>query len=160
MPHEIYLAHDVLLAFGAGATIQVEFELGTEGSEPVSMIWEYWDGQVWRAFRPFGEDASDSRDATNGLTRSGVVTLQAECGKSEKTAVNGIQAYWIRARLDKPLPPDPARALALVDRIRVRSVMERVPTAGTCSSTPPREKSHRLRNREDVRWQPATGVYS
>ena len=127
VPHEIYLAHDVLLAFGAGATIQIEFELGTAGSEPVSMVWEYWDGQVWRSFRPFGEDASDSRDATGGLTRSGVVTLQAECGKSEKTAVDGIEAYWIRARLDEPLPPDPARVLALVDRIRVRSVMERPP---------------------------------
>ena len=125
VPHEIYLAHDVLLAFGAGATIQIEFELGTPGSEPVSMVWEYWDGQVWRSFRPFGEDASDSRDATGGLTRSGVVTLQAECGKSEKTAVDGIEAYWIRARLDEPLSPDPARVLALVDRIRVRSVMER-----------------------------------
>jgi hypothetical protein len=53
------------------------------------------------------------------------VTLQAECGTSEKTAVNGVEAYWIRARVDEPLPPDPARVLALVDRIRVRSVIER-----------------------------------
>ena len=127
VPHEIYLAHDVLLAFGAGATIQVQFELATPGSDAVSMIWEYWDGEVWRAFRAFGDDASDSTDATAGLTRSGVVTLQAECGKSEKTSVNGVEAYWIRARLDKPLPPDPARVLALVDRIRIRSVMERPP---------------------------------
>ena len=125
VPHELYLGHDVLLAFGAGAALQVEFELATAGSEPVSMLWEYWDGNAWRPFRPFGEDSSDSRDATNGLTPSGIVTLRAECGKSEKAVVNGIGAYWIRARLDKPLPPDPSRVLALVDRIRLRSVMER-----------------------------------
>jgi Baseplate J-like protein len=125
VPHEIYLAHDTLLAFGAGATIQVEFDLGTAGSEPVSMVWEYWDGQIWQPFKPFGNAASDSRDATDGLTRSGVITLHAACGKSQKTVVNRVEAYWIRARLDKPLPPNPARVLATVDRIRVRSVMER-----------------------------------
>src|SRR5262249_42175224 len=35
--------------------------------------------------------------------------------------VPGIKAHWIRGRLDQPLPPDPARGLPLLDRLRVRT---------------------------------------
>jgi hypothetical protein len=126
VPHELYLAHDVLLSFASGATIEVEFELTTPGSAPLAIAWEYWDGQTWRPFAPFDPaNATVSHDGTNGLTRSGIVTLEADCGKSAKTTIVGIDAFWIRGRLDQPLPPDPARVLPVVDRIRLRTVTTR-----------------------------------
>ena len=126
VPHELYLAHDTLLAFAAGATVEVELELSTAGSAGLRTAWEHWDGQAWRSFAGFGAGgASGSVDGTSGLTRSGVITLRAVCGKSVPTAVGGIAAHWVRARLDEPLPPDPARVLPAVDRIRLRTVIER-----------------------------------
>lgn len=125
VPHEFYLSHDTLLAFEGKATIEIEFELSTPGSEPLAIQWEYWDGEVWQPFRDFDSaDESASRDGTDGLTRSGIITLRAECGRSEKTTVNGIDADWLRGRLNRPLAPDPARVLAEIDRIRIRSVLK------------------------------------
>jgi hypothetical protein len=93
--------------------------------EPLAIQWEYWDGQVWQSFREFDSaDESASRDGTDGLTRSGVITLRAECGQSEKITVNGIEAYWLRGRASQPLPPDPARVLAEIDRVRIHSVLK------------------------------------
>jgi hypothetical protein len=126
VPHEIFIAHDTVLAFAGVATVEIEFELSTPGSAPLEIAWEHWDGQAWRPFKPFNvTDGSASEDGTAGLTRSGVVKLRAECGASQKTKVNGIEAHWVRGRLEQPLPPDPARVLPEVDRIRVRSAIER-----------------------------------
>lgn len=125
VPHEVYLSHDTLLAFAGKSTVEIEFELSTPGSEPLAIQWEYWDGQGWQLFREFDPtDESASRDGTDGLTRSGVITLRAECGRSEKITINGIEAYWLRGRLNRPLPPDPARVLAEIDRVRIRSVLK------------------------------------
>ncbi len=115
--HEIYLAHDTALAFAGSTTIEVEFELAVPSSEALAVVWESWDGQAWRAFQ--------SADGTAGFTRGGIVQLTAECGKSEARDVQGIRAHWIRGRLAQPLPPDPARRLPLVERIRLRMVSAR-----------------------------------
>jgi hypothetical protein len=124
VPHELYIAHDTLLAFAGKATIEIEFELSTLGSEPLMINWQYWDGQVWQSFREFAStDESASREGTEGLTRSGVVTLRAECSHSEKKTIKGIETYWVRGILIRPLPPDPARVLAEIDRIRIRSLL-------------------------------------
>ncbi len=123
--HAIYLAHDTVFALSGMATVDLEIELAQAGNSPLPIVWEHWDGQAWRAFAPF--DAADqtmSQDRTAGLTTSGIVTLVAECGKSVKTQVNGIEAQWIRGRLDHPLPPDPDRVLPTIDRIRLRSVIK------------------------------------
>jgi hypothetical protein len=97
VPHELYLAHDTLLAFAAGATAEVELELSTAGSAALRTAWEHWDGQAWRSFAGFGAGgASGSVDGTIGLTRSGVITLRAVCGESVPTAVGGIAAHWLR----------------------------------------------------------------
>jgi len=124
--HEFYLAHQTLFAFNSGATIEIEFHLNTPASQPLKLAWEHWDGQAWRQFKPFdSRDQRASQDGTAGLTRSGVIALRAECGKSEQTTVKGLAAYWVRARLDQPLPPDPSVVLPVVDRIRLRSFIER-----------------------------------
>ena len=125
IPHVLYLANDTLFAFSGTTTIQIEFELATPGSLPLTVAWEFWDGQVWRPFAPFDPklDSTPSVDGTGGFTRSGVITLQAQCGKSASTSVQGIKGYWIRGRLDQPLPPSPTRVLPQVQRIRIRTVL-------------------------------------
>src|SRR5215469_12812501 len=117
--HELYLSHPIVLAFAAKTIVEVELELAAAGSAPLNWIWESWDAQAWRSFHEFDVlDPNASHDGTAGLTRSGVVRLKAECGDSATTTVCGINGYWIRARLDQALPPDPARVLASADRIR------------------------------------------
>ncbi len=129
VPHELYLAHDTLFAFAGEATIEIEFELSTPGSVPLTIVWEYWDGQVWRPFKASDRtDPTASQDGTDGLSHSGVITLRAECGQAEKTTVKGIDAHWVRGRLDQVLAPDPAHVIPMVDRIRVRSAIDRAAT--------------------------------
>jgi hypothetical protein len=126
VPHECYLAHQTLFAFAGESTLQLEVELATGGSSPLAISWEYWDGQVWQPFSGFDStDRNASADGTNGLMRSGVVTLRAECGESAKRKVHGIDGYWVRGRLRESLPPDQSRVLPLIDRIGLRTSIER-----------------------------------
>jgi hypothetical protein len=124
--HEIYLAHDTLLAFDGNATVEVEFELSLPAGAPLPIRWEHFDGQAWRTFAGFDPaDVSSSQDGTAGLSRSGIVALRAVCGDSKATRVSGIESCWLRGCLDQPLPPDPAFALPQVDRIQLRAVLDR-----------------------------------
>lgn len=127
VPHELYLAHDAYFALSGQATVELQFELARPGSEPLSIAWEYWDGEVWRGFKAFVEPAEatdgDSLDGTEGLTRSGIVRLVADCAETEKTTVNGLESYWLRGRLTTPLPPRPERGLPMVNRIAVNTVI-------------------------------------
>jgi hypothetical protein len=128
-PHHLYLAHDTLLALAGRARVEVEFELSQPISEPLDIVWEYWDGKVWRGFlrqRPeCAELGAEKLDATNGLTRSGKLRLESECAEAAKTAVNGIEGFWIRGRLDEPLPPDPGQILPEISQLRLATVIER-----------------------------------
>lgn len=127
VPHELYLAHDSYFALAGAATVALQFELARPGSEPLSLAWEYWDGEVWRGFKDFVDPGAatdeDSLDGTEGLTRSGIIRLAADCAETEKTVVNGVESYWLRARLTTPLPPAPGRALPTVDRIGVSTII-------------------------------------
>jgi hypothetical protein len=123
-PHVLYLAHDTLLAFAGKSTVKVQFDLTTVSNEILDIVWEYWDGQVWREFRNMrpdcGGEQAEEYDATAGLTRSGrSFTLRTDCAQTAKTAVNDIQAFWIRGRLKQPLPLDPTRVLPRVDWIKL-----------------------------------------
>lgn len=138
-PHAIYLAHDGYFALTGAATVEIEFDLITPSSVELPLAWEYWDGQGWH---PFGDpdlkpsDNPDTTpapgtnpaviDGTQGLTRSGVITLKGECLKTVKTTVNGVEAYWLRGRLTSSLPPDLSRQEALVKCIRVSMAVERL----------------------------------
>lgn len=133
-PHQLYLAHPVLLNLSGNVELSVEFQLLQTAAKTLEIVWEYWDGQVWRGFAsldsdcqtgasgPKGDPVQDPFDGTNGLTTSGVVKLKADCAKSDKTSVNGVSNYWIRGRLNEPLPPDPAKPLPDVESIRVSSL--------------------------------------
>ena len=134
VPHVFYLAHETVFTFSGKTSVEIEFVLAPAGSQAIQAKWEFWDGQVWRPFQDIDSaDPETGHDGTNGFTRSGILSLRAGCGQSKPTAVNGITAHWIRGRVDGLLPPVPGRVLPLVDRVRVRSVIEN----GDLSAFPP-----------------------
>jgi hypothetical protein len=128
-PHEIYLAHDTLLALAGEATVKVTFELTQSGDEPLAILWEYWDGKVWRGFKSVrpacSAEEAEQADSTRGLTQSGYVQLETDCAETAKTKVNGIEAFWIRGRLNEPLLPESAKALPRVDEVRLGTLIQR-----------------------------------
>ena len=140
VPHALYLAHDGLLALAGKSTVEVRVELTTRGAAPLSLAWEYWDGTLWRAFKPFrpaaGATATDSVDGTLGLTRSGIVRLVADCAESEPTTVADTRARWIRARATEPVLYEPGREIAEVDRISLRTVIDRTLPTSNCAALP------------------------
>jgi uncharacterized phage protein gp47/JayE len=125
--HVLYLAHDALLKLTGNVELRVEFQLEQAGTEPLEIAWEYWDGVLWRGFAVVTPGCADREslltDGTAGLTTSGLVTLRADCAMSDKTAVDGVSAYWVRGRLTETLPPDPARQLPVVDGVRLSSIV-------------------------------------
>jgi len=128
-PHTLYIAHETLLALAGKVTLDVEFELVQPGSEPLDILWEYWDGKVWRGFKAMHpscvEEGEQKLDGTDGLRRSGRFRLETDCAETKKTMVNGIKAFWIRGRLNEPLPPNSAQILPEVERVRLSNVIER-----------------------------------
>ena len=126
-PHVLYLAHDKLLALAGVASVLVEFELTQTSSEALSVLWQYWDGKVWRPFKFVRPACSlkeaNHADGTGGLTTNGKFILESDCAESKKTTVNNVEGYWIRGQLIEPLPPDPAKALPIVETIRLSTVI-------------------------------------
>ena len=152
-PHAIYIAHPTMLALSGTSRIDLSFELTTAGSERLDIVWEFWDGKLWREFSGSQLDCDDSTDdggrsrsgrrgdqrsgggraaggqdltdGTGGFTRSGSVHLRSDGGKAKPTTVSGVESYWVRGRLDQPLPPDPARILPEIDRVRLTTQIAR-----------------------------------
>ena len=125
-PHYLFLSHAVLLALSGDVKLAVEFELQHGASNPLEIVWEYWDGQTWRGFRSTSSEcgeALEDLDSTDGLTVSGNYVLETDCATAAKTKVNGVDGYWLRARLTQPLPPDPNETLPDVDAIRISSTV-------------------------------------
>ena len=125
-PHYLFLSHSVLLALAGDVKLAVEFELQHGASNPLEIVWEYWDGKTWRGFRSTSSEcgeAADDLDSTDGLTVSGNYVLETDCATADKTIVNGVEGYWLRARLTQPLPPDPTETLPDVDTIRISSTV-------------------------------------
>ncbi|MGH8531184.1 MAG: putative baseplate assembly protein, partial [Gammaproteobacteria bacterium] len=126
-PHEIYLAHDTLFALAGKSTVEVEFELTQPSDEPLSFLWQYWDGKVWRGFRSVrpacSEQDAEHADSTKGLTRSGRFLLETDCAETAKTTVHDFEAFWIRGHLNEPLLPEPAKALPRVEGVRLSTLI-------------------------------------
>lgn len=127
-PHVLYLGHPTLLAFAGATHLEVEFELEQGASRPLEILWQYWDGAVWRGFRPLTQSCLEApqkgSDGTNGLVYSGTVRLDTDCAQTAPATINNIQSYWIRGQLTQPLPPDPAELLPVVDSLRLRTTIE------------------------------------
>lgn len=128
-PHQLFLSHSVLLALAGNVELSIEFELTHGASEPLEIIWEFWDGKVWRGFLSTSKecltDKSGELDSTSGLTASGHYVLKADCAQADKTKVNGIEGYWLRGRLTEVLPPDEQQTLPEVEAIRIASTVNR-----------------------------------
>jgi hypothetical protein len=131
-PHQFYLGHDTLLALAGSSTVTVKCELTVPGSDPLDIIWAYWDGQIWREFLHMSPECSngtpDKSDSTGGLTRkSGSFTLTTEAAQTAMTTVNGINTFWIRGSLTAPLVPDATRILPQIDSIKLSSAISQPP---------------------------------
>ena len=126
--HELYLAHALQLALAGQAVVEIDLELAPGGSAPLPISWQYWDGDVWRDFKPLA--AGD--DGTDGLTRTGAIVLRSDCAQAKPTTVGGVKSFWIRGALTEPLPPDDSRTLPQVDRIAFRTVLEQ-PVGADCT---------------------------
>jgi len=126
-PHVLYVAHDVLLALSGNVRLSVAFELTRGSAAELDVLWEYWDGEVWRGFlesNPECMAAGTARlDGTVGLTESGSYTLIADGAKSVKSKVNGVENFWLRGRLTEPLPANPEQALPEVESIKLASTV-------------------------------------
>lgn len=81
-----------------GCTVTLGLTLSVVGQAPTtqkprnpSVVWEYWDGAGWATLA--------ATDNTSNLTspNSVVFTFPA---KYALTRVNGVEGYWVRARLD------------------------------------------------------------
>ena len=107
-PHQLYFAHNTLLALAGKTTLLVGVELLTPGRPELDLVWEYWDGKVWRQFKDLStglaNTGSNGRDGTIGLTRNGLIVLETDFAETALVAVHGETNYWVRARLDIPLP--------------------------------------------------------
>ncbi|MGY3036610.1 hypothetical protein ACVIIV_005780 [Bradyrhizobium sp. USDA 4354] len=127
-PHVLYLAHSTVLAFAGTSRLEVEFELEQGSSSPLEILWQYWDGSVWRGFKSLKptclEPPGQGFDGTRGLMFTGSVRLVTECAQTAPATVNNVESYWLRGQLTQPLPPDPAILLPVVDSIRLRTTIE------------------------------------
>jgi hypothetical protein len=127
-PHHLYIAHDTLLALAGKSAVDVIFDLRTASSERLDILWEYWDGKVWRRFKdlqPQCDEEARKLDSTDGLQFSGRFSLRTDCAETSKTSVNGIEAFWVRGRLDEPLPPNPSQVLPEVESVKLSASVAR-----------------------------------
>lgn len=96
VPHELYIACDALLTLQAQN--QITLILKTPDTWQWStwpMEWSYWDGAAWQRKDP----------TRSGLNAGAWQVILAQLPKLKPHSINGVQAGWLRARLNLPLPP-------------------------------------------------------
>jgi uncharacterized phage protein gp47/JayE len=128
IPHHLYLAHEKLFALSGQSKLNLEFQFLPAGSPPLDIVWEFWDGKVWRTFfdidpacRP--NDAAPP-DGTVGMSANGRILLASDGAKADKTTVNGFASYWVRGRVNAPLASGSLTRLPLIDSVRLSSTVE------------------------------------
>jgi hypothetical protein len=127
-PHHLYIGHDSLLGLAGAVHLLVVFELRTPSSEHLEIDWEYWDGKVWRQFQsiaPQCDEEAAKFDSTDGLRSSGQYVLEADCAETAKVEVNNLNSFWIRGRLDEPLPPSSSQILPEVESVKLATSIAR-----------------------------------
>lgn len=132
--HDLYLGHDSLFALAGDVDVSLTIGLAstpapvgtTKSGRPklpkgLALAWEYSISDGWAGF-----DLVD--DHTFGLTLEGEVKLHKRSGPpAAPVTIDGIQSYWIRARLQTPLPSTgvvKGSALPLVETIRAELSLE------------------------------------
>jgi hypothetical protein len=135
--HELYLAHDAQFALAGASSISMEVDLAATSAAPLPITWEYWNGKGWHRFKELDpvDTPGGSFDATDGLTKRGAIRIATDCAKTQPTVVGGWESSWIRGRLAIPLPPDDTARLPSIDRILLRTVVDRrLPPGKDCSA--------------------------
>lgn len=128
--HHLYLGHDSLLALAGRVDVSLDFGLDSDLSpggttrtgkrklpKGLALAWEYLTKDGWAAFDPID-------DHTYGLSLAGEVQLHKRCGPpASQGEVNGLTSYWLRARMQTPLPAYGTKdqpKLPVIDTIAVR----------------------------------------
>lgn len=107
----LYLAHDELLK-KEGAAVRIDVVLADPKSidppapsEDLVIEWEYWNGKRWTMMgrsTPKGVDeameAIEFTDSTKAFSESGTISFRRP-ENMRATAVNGIEALWLRTRI-------------------------------------------------------------
>jgi uncharacterized phage protein gp47/JayE len=138
IPHHLYLSHSKLLALSGSVTLDLEIQFQRPGSvQPgleatvnpeLKILWEYWDGQVWRGFLSLDPNCQGTAtavpDSTAGMSQNGRIELRADGASSQQTAVNGANGFWIRGRVTQALPSASTQILPVIDSIRLSSIVE------------------------------------
>ncbi len=126
--HQLHIAHGTALALAGESTVELHVQLLEQADEPLEVRWTFWDGDAWRPFQDFGDapdDPDTGFDATRGLTRSGVIRLRAECGRSKPRRIAGRESSWIRAELARPFPPRAGRGDPAIDLLDLNTLVRR-----------------------------------
>lgn len=136
--HELYLGHATVFAFSGRATVEIDLALRRGSSEPLRLAAAWWDGVAWREFAAIADPAGDedSLDGTAGLRRGGVIRLVTPCAVSKPLVIRGLPSHWVRLAVRTPLGPRLPMALPEVERIAVRSIVERRPVVHTLTPAP------------------------
>lgn len=128
-PHHIYIAHNTLLALAGQSTVNVICELTTSSNERLDIVWEYWNGTLWREFKNMQPQCDDEGgrklDSTDGLRFSGQFVLETDCAETSKTTIKGFEAFWIRGRLNEPLPPSSLQIMPVIETLKLATSVVR-----------------------------------
>jgi len=127
--HHLYFGHDSLLALAGSVDVSLDWNMEsdlspggtTKSGRPklpkgLELSWEYLTADGWVAFDPV-------EDHTYGLALPGEVQIRKRCGSpAAQGTVNGVKSYWLRARMETPLPfgSKDQPQLPVVDTIRAR----------------------------------------
>lgn len=128
IPHHLYLAHSTLFALSGTTKLNIEVTFLPPGTQALDILWEFWDGSVWRNFFDISAachpDDPAPPDGTAGMTENGRIVLESDGAKSDKTTINGYNSYWLRGRVTTPLPGASDAGLPMIDSIRLSSTVE------------------------------------
>lgn len=127
LPHHLYLQHSKLLNLSGNVELQIEFQFVQTATKSLGMLWEYWDGQIWRGFLSLDQQCNTqttvTADGTDGFSANGAIQLEADGAQSAALTLSGISGSWIRARLSKPLLRTSGLQLPAIDSIRISSIV-------------------------------------
>lgn len=117
-----------------GCVVTIALTLSMVGQEPprdkpgnAKVKWEFWNGSSWTT-------VADLTDNTGALTSSNSVTFPFP-GESVSNSVNGVEGYWVRARLETDTSYGPGAELKVEkttgDKYSYRSIPAVAPRIGS-----------------------------
>src|SRR5688572_8428698 len=119
--------------------------LPTQPSADLTLAWEVWDGSSWATLgtsKPAQPSAFP--DGTKAITASGNIVLGAATPKVRPTVVNGVEGYWLRARIvagnygrEARYVPDPDKNFTLEPATFAPPIVRRIVAAYSLDRSAP-----------------------